>query len=75
MLRLTDVFTDPALADNTDSAKMSVALLYSVGPAKLACIALLLLCKHSLTKKRQERMQAYIERRDKRRELMTSESI
>lgn len=58
---------DPAIADNTDSAKMAVALLYSIGPAILACVALPLLWKYPLSKQRQERMRAHIARRDKRR--------
>lgn len=58
---------DPALAENTDSAKMAVALLYSVGPALFACVALPLLWKYPLSKARQERMRAHIERRDARR--------
>jgi Na+/melibiose symporter-like transporter len=59
---------DPALAENTASAKMSVALLYSVGPALFACVALPLLWKYPLSKARQERMRAHIERRDARRQ-------
>ena len=58
---------DPAIADNTDAAKMSVAVLYSIGPAILACVALPLLWNYPLSKERQERMRAHIERRDLRR--------
>lgn len=58
---------DPAIADNTASAKMSVAILYSIGPAVLACVALPLLWKYPLSKQRQERMRSHIERRDNRR--------
>lgn len=58
---------DPAIADNTEAAKMSVAVLYSIGPAVLACVALPLLWKYPLSKQRQERMRAHIERRDNRR--------
>lgn len=60
---------DPAIAENTASAKMSVALLYSVGPAILACVALPLLWKYPLSKQRQERMRSHIERRDIRPRL------
>ncbi len=59
---------DPTLTtENTDTAKMSVAVLYSIGPAVLACVALPLLWKYPLSKQRQERMRAHIERRDHRR--------
>ncbi len=59
---------DPTLTtDNTDAAKMSVAVLYSIGPAVLACVALPLLWKYPLSKERQARMRAHIERRDNRR--------
>jgi len=58
---------DPTIADNTDAAKMSVAVLYSIGPAILACVALPLLWKYPLSKQRQERMRAHIHRRDTRR--------
>lgn len=58
---------DPAAATNTDEAKMAVAWLYSIVPAALACVALPLLWKYPLTRERQERMRAHIERRDRRR--------
>ncbi|MFT5577716.1 MAG: GPH family glycoside/pentoside/hexuronide:cation symporter [Paraglaciecola psychrophila] len=58
---------DPSLAENTATAKMSVAILYSIVPAVLACIALPLLWKYPLSKERQERMRAHIQRRDSRR--------
>jgi GPH family glycoside/pentoside/hexuronide:cation symporter len=58
---------DPALAENTATAKMSVAWLYSIIPAILACLALPLLWKYPLTRKRQERMRNHIQRRDSRR--------
>lgn len=58
---------DPAIAENTASAKMSVAVLYSIGPAVLACVALPLLWNYPLSKQRQERMRGHIERRDNRR--------
>lgn len=65
---------DPAAATNTDEAKMAVAWLYSIIPAALACIALPLLWKYPLTKERQERMRAHIERRDRRRHAHTLET-
>ena len=58
---------DPSSADHTDTAKMAVAVLYSIAPAILACVALPLLWKYPLSKQRQERMRAHIERRDQRR--------
>jgi GPH family glycoside/pentoside/hexuronide:cation symporter len=58
---------DPTAAVNTETAKLSVAMLYSVVPAALACVALPLLWKYPLTQSRQERMRAHIERRDMRR--------
>ncbi len=58
---------DPALAENTASAKMSVAVLYSIVPAVLACVALPLLWKYPLSRERQERMRGHIQRRDDRR--------
>ncbi|MDA1074312.1 MAG: MFS transporter [Proteobacteria bacterium] len=59
---------DPTIgAANSDTAKMAVAALYSVIPAALACVALPLLWKYPLTKERQARMRAHIERRDRRR--------
>ena len=60
---------DPTIPDNTAGAKMSVAIMYSIGPAILACVALPLLWKYPLSKQRQERMRAHIERRDTRRLL------
>ena len=58
---------DPSSASNSDTAKMALAFLYSVIPAALACVALPLLWKYPLTKERQARMRAHIERRDARR--------
>ena len=58
---------DPSSATNTDEAKMAVAWLYSIIPALIACVALPLLWNYPLTRERQERMRAHIERRDKRR--------
>jgi glycoside/pentoside/hexuronide:cation symporter, GPH family len=58
---------DPSSDENTAAAKMSVALLYSIVPAILACVALPLLWKYPLTQARQERMRGHIERRDIRR--------
>lgn len=54
---------DPASAVNTDTAKLAVACLYSIIPALLACVALPLLWKYPLTRARQQRMRAHIERR------------
>ena len=59
---------DPSLDENTAAAKLSVAVLYSVVPAVLACLALPLLWKYPLTRERQERMRAHIQRRDLRRQ-------
>ena len=58
---------DPSAVENTESAKFALACLYSVIPALLACIALPLLWKYPLTRERQHRMRAHIERRDARR--------
>jgi Na+/melibiose symporter-like transporter len=58
---------DPSNTEHTAAAKMSVAMLYSIVPAILACVALPLLWKYPLSKQRQERMRAHIERRDRRR--------
>ena len=58
---------DPSAVENTKSAKFALACLYSVIPALLACIALPLLWKYPLTRERQHRMRAHIERRDARR--------
>lgn len=58
---------DPSSTENTAIAKLAVACLYSVIPALLACVALPLLWKYPLTRERQERMRAYIARRDLRR--------
>ena len=57
----------PGSADNSDTAKLAVALLYSIIPAALACVALPLLWKYPLTRERQERMRRHIERRNLRR--------
>ena len=62
---------DPSAAENTESAKFALACLYSVIPALLACVALTLLWKYPLTRERQQRMRAHIERRDARREAQT----
>jgi glycoside/pentoside/hexuronide:cation symporter, GPH family len=59
---------DPAADENTAAAKLSVAVLYSIFPAVLACVALPLLWKYPLTQARQERMRGHIARRDARRE-------
>lgn len=58
---------DPSSDENTAAAKLSVAVLYSIVPAILACVALPLLWKYPLTQARQERMRGHIERRDRRR--------
>ena len=58
---------DPTSQDHTTAAKLSVAVLYSIAPAILACVALPLLWKYPLSKQRQERMRAHIERRNRRR--------
>ncbi len=63
---------DPAADENTAAAKLSVAVLYSIVPAVLACVALPLLWKYPLTQVRQERMRGHIARRDARRESMAS---
>jgi glycoside/pentoside/hexuronide:cation symporter, GPH family len=57
---------DPSSAENTETAKMAVAWLYSIIPAAIACIALPLLWNYPLTRPRQERMRAHIERRAQR---------
>ena len=54
---------DPSAAENTESAKFALACLYSVIPALLACVALTLLWRYPLTRERQHRMRAHIERR------------
>jgi Na+/melibiose symporter-like transporter len=54
---------DPTSATNTEAAKLAVACLYSIIPALLACVALPLLWKYPLTRERQQRMRAHIERR------------
>lgn len=60
---------DPTIGSgNSESAKLAVALLYSVIPALLACVALPLLWKYPLTRERQERMRIHIEKRDLRRQ-------
>lgn len=61
---------DPAADENTAAAKLSVAVLYSIVPAVLACVALPLLWKYPLTQVRQERMRNHIARRDARRANM-----
>ena len=58
---------DPSSSANSESAKLALALLYSVIPALLACVALPLLWKYPLTRERQERMRIHIEKRDLRR--------
>jgi Na+/melibiose symporter-like transporter len=58
----------PGSSDNSEAAKLAVALLYSVIPAALACVALPLLWKYPLTRERQERMRRHIERRNLRRD-------
>ena len=62
---------DPSAAENTESAKFALACLYSVIPALLACVALPLLWKYPLTRERQHRMRAHIERRVARRQAQT----
>ncbi|MXY53319.1 MAG: MFS transporter [Gammaproteobacteria bacterium] len=57
---------DPQSEANDATAKMSVALLYSIIPAIIACIALPLLWRYPLNRDRQERMRGFIERRDAR---------
>ncbi len=57
---------DPAIETNSPTALMSVAVMYSIVPAALACVALPLLWNYPLTRKRQQRMRAHIERRDAR---------
>lgn len=58
---------DPTLDENTATAKLALACLYSIIPAALACVALPLLWKYPLSRERQERMRGHIERRDRRR--------
>jgi GPH family glycoside/pentoside/hexuronide:cation symporter len=58
---------DPSSDENTATAKLAVACLYSIIPAVLACVALPLLWKYPLTKARQERMRGHISRRNERR--------
>ncbi len=58
---------NPASDTNTETAKLAVACLYSIIPALLACVALPLLWKYPLTRERQQRMRAHIERRNERR--------
>ena len=57
---------DPASEANTATAKMAVAFLYSIIPAAISCMALPLLWRYPLTRERQRRMRAHIERRDTR---------
>jgi Na+/melibiose symporter-like transporter len=63
---------DPSSDENTASAKLAVACLYSIIPAILACVALPLLWKYPLTKVRQQRMREHIGRRNQRREISAS---
>ena len=63
---------DPSAAENTESAKFALACLYSGLPALLACVALTLLLRYPLTRERQHRMIAHIERRDARRQAQIS---
>jgi Na+/melibiose symporter-like transporter len=58
---------DPSSDENTATAKLAVACLYSIVPAILACVALPLLWNYPLTKERQQRMRDHIARRDERR--------
>jgi Na+/melibiose symporter-like transporter len=58
---------DPSSDENTATAKLAVACLYSIVPAILACVALPLLWNYPLTKERQQRMRGHIARRDERR--------
>jgi Na+/melibiose symporter-like transporter len=58
---------DPSSDENTATAKLALACLYSIIPAALACVALPMLWKYPLTRERQERMRAHILRRDERR--------
>ncbi|XOV85562.1 MAG: MFS transporter [bacterium] len=58
---------NPSADENTAGAKLAVAVLYSIVPAVLACVALPLLWKYPLTQARQERMRGHIARRDERR--------
>ena len=58
---------NPSADENTAAAKLAVAVLYSIVPAVLACVALPLLWKYPLTQVRQERMRGHIARRDMRR--------
>jgi glycoside/pentoside/hexuronide:cation symporter, GPH family len=66
---------DPSSAINSDSAKMAVAWLYSIVPAAIACVALPLLWNYPLTRSRQERMRAHIERRNRRRSERAAEAV
>ncbi len=67
---------DPSLDENTATAKLALACLYSVIPAAMACVALPLLWKYPLSRERQARMRAHIERRDRRRaEKHTSAAV
>jgi glycoside/pentoside/hexuronide:cation symporter, GPH family len=63
---------DPSSPDNTETAKMALAWLYSIIPAAIACVALPLLWNYPLSKERQERMRNHIERRDRRRRERSS---
>ncbi len=57
---------DPAIYTNSSTALLAVTLMYSIGPALLACVALPLLWRYPLTRARQQRMRAHIEKRDAR---------
>ncbi|MCZ6710320.1 MAG: MFS transporter [Gammaproteobacteria bacterium] len=59
---------DPSSDENTATAKLAVACLYSIVPAIVACIALPLLWNYPLTKDRQQRMREHIARRNERRD-------
>lgn len=58
---------DPSSDENTATAKLALACLYSIIPAILACVALPLLWKYPLTKDRQQRMRDHISRRNERK--------
>jgi GPH family glycoside/pentoside/hexuronide:cation symporter len=63
---------DPSADENTATAKLALACLYSVIPAALACLALPLLWKYPLTRERQQKMRSHIERRDHRRKSLAN---
>jgi Na+/melibiose symporter-like transporter len=58
---------DPASDANSAAARLSVACLYSVVPAALACVALPLLWSYPLTRERQARLRERIARRNRAR--------